>query len=105
MKDRTLVILIILEIIITISTIVNDFERQKYINQKIEESQTSLNDKYILLFPQEEKNILDISDDSNTYISCVSLYRKILRDFYGYEVGYDDSYITNTYIQKQQGIL
>lgn len=101
MKDRTLFIIIILEIIITISTVVNDIERQKYINQKIEESQNNnMKDKYILLFPQEEKNILDISDDSNTYISCVDLYRKILNDFYSYEVNYDGSYITTMYMQK-----
>lgn len=106
MKDRTLVILIILEIFVTVATVVNDLERQKYINEKIQESQTyNMDNKYILLFPEEEETILNNNDDSKTYMSCIDLYRKILKEFYGYEVKYDDSYITTMYMQKQQELL
>ena len=107
MKDRTLVLLIIIEILITIGTVLNDIEGQKYIEQQIEDARNQrASDNVFLLFPQEEETVLKCDNGNNDkYKTCIQTYRDILRDFFGYKLQYDDSYISDTYIKKQQGLL
>lgn len=107
MKDRTLVLLIIIEILITIGTVLNNIEGQKYIEQQIEDARNQrASDEVFLLFPQEEETILKCDNgNKNEYKTCIQTYRDILRGFFGYKLQYDDSYISDTYIKKQQGLL
>ena len=56
MKDRTLVLLIIIEILITIGTVLNDIEGQKYIKQQIEDARNHrASDRYFYYFHKRKK--------------------------------------------------
>ena len=102
MKDRTLVLLIIIEILITIGTVLNDIEGQKYIKQIEDARNHRASDKVFLLFPQEEETVLKCDNGNNDeYKTCIQTYRDILRDFFGYQLRYDDSYISDTYLKMQ----
>ena len=103
MEDRTLVALIIIEILITIGSVVNCIQEQEYMERKFEQLRNGgLNETSIMLFPREEKNVLQKDNKTDCYLTGLQMHQQILRDLYGYDVRDDGSYITTVYLEKQR---